>query len=134
TASFTVGYTATFKGTIVTSLQTQDADAATDASIVWFKNGVAIAGQSKATYTTSLLTPADNGAKFKAQISVPGAVVVSSEATLTVTADTVPPTLVRAAGTPSLGAVLVTFDGPIDPTTAQAIANYSISPSLSITK
>jgi hypothetical protein len=132
TASFTVGYTAKFGGTIVTSPETQDADAATDAAIVWFKNGVAIAGQSKATYTTPLLTPADDGAKFKAQISVPGAVIMSSEATVKVTADTVPPTIVKASGDPSLASVTINFDGAVDASTATNAANYSISPSISV--
>jgi hypothetical protein len=126
-ATFTVGYTAKFNGTFKTSTQTQDANAANDASIVWFKNGVPIPGESAVTYTTPLLTSADNGATYTAQVSVPGAVAMSTGAKLTVTTDAVPPTITSIVSNPDGNTITLTFDGPVDQTTASAVANYKLS-------
>lgn len=131
-ATFTVAYTAAFNGRFLTSAQTQDADAATDASIVWFKNGVPIPGQSKASYTTPLLKAGDNGAKYKAQVSVPGAVAVSSEATLTVSTDSTPPTVVSVNGTASLTTGVIKFSEPVTSATATDKANYVFDGGLTV--
>jgi hypothetical protein len=118
---------------LITSSETQDANAATDASIVWFKNGAPIAGESSATYTTPLLTKADSGASYTVQVSVPGASAMSAAATVTVNAKTTPPKLVKAAGQNSLAGVSVKFDSALDATTAATVANYTVSPSLTVT-
>jgi hypothetical protein len=47
--------------------------------------------------------------------------------------DTTPPTLLSAAATASFNSVVLTFSEDLDPTTATAVANYSISPSLAVT-
>jgi sugar lactone lactonase YvrE len=52
----------------------------------WQRNDVAIAGADKATYTTSALALADNGAVFKVVVTNPAGTVNSQEAKLTVTA------------------------------------------------
>lgn len=50
----------------------------------WFKNGVAIAGATSATFVTPATTPADTGAKYKVVATGPGGTATSSEVTLTV--------------------------------------------------
>lgn len=68
------------------------------AAYQWQKNGQNIAGATKASYTTPFTTLADNGAKYKVIFSAPGSIVPSTEVTLTVVADTFPPTVVSASG------------------------------------
>jgi len=60
----------------------------------WQRNGVAVAGADKASYTTSALTLADNAAVFKVVITNPAGTVTSQEATLSVMA--VAPRIVTA--------------------------------------
>ena len=50
----------------------------------WFRNGVAINGATSATYSTDVLTLADDGAKFSVKVSNAQGTVTSNEATLTV--------------------------------------------------
>ncbi|MEZ5458251.1 MAG: hypothetical protein R3E65_02625 [Steroidobacteraceae bacterium] len=59
-------------------------EGATPLSYQWLRNGVAIAGATGPTYTTPLLTPADNGARFSITITNDKGSVTSDEATLTV--------------------------------------------------
>ncbi len=47
--------------------------------------------------------------------------------------DTTKPTLLSTVGTSTFDTVVLTFSEPLDPSTATNIANYSISPSLSVT-
>jgi len=50
----------------------------------WRKNGVNIAGATKASYTTPPTTPADNGALFSVVVTNRIGSATSSDATLTV--------------------------------------------------
>jgi len=94
--------------------------------IQWRKNGVNIPGANSATYTTPYLTTSDNAATFSAVVSIPGATATSSAATLTVSADSTPPTVISATPDDTLRAVTVQFSEPLDAATALNIANYSI--------
>lgn len=62
--------------------------------IQWQRNGVAIAGADKATYTTSALTLSDDAAVFRAVLTNPAGSVTTQEAKLSVAA--VPPRIVAA--------------------------------------
>ncbi|MSU34966.1 MAG: hypothetical protein EXS36_07610, partial [Pedosphaera sp.] len=64
--------------------------------IQWQKNGVSLPGVTGASVTFGPLTPTDNGAKYRALISLPGAYVTSDEVALTVTPDVTPPTVISA--------------------------------------
>jgi hypothetical protein len=87
-------------------------------------------GSSATSYTTPPVTAADNGAKYKVFIAVPGANETSTEATLTVRSDTTPPVpsagaLVNTNGTTvDLG---VGFDEPVEDASAGTQANYTVS-------
>ncbi len=88
-----------------------------------------IAGATAASYTTPLLALADNGTQYKVVCSVPTLSKVSAAAKLTVVADTFAPKL-EAAGAIGKGTgieVGVRFDENVDPTTAGATANYTLS-------
>ncbi len=88
-----------------------------------------IPGANGASYTTPILTLADNGSKFQVVCSVPTFSKVSAAATLTVVPDTFPPKLVGAGSLMKGNAIEigVGFDENVDPTTAGAVANYSLS-------
>jgi hypothetical protein len=151
-ATFTVAYTQQWNSTVVkstnqldnipagwpptyalvTSPQSQDANAVTDASIVWFENGKPFEMESTATLTLPLVTMADNGAKITVQVSVPGAYQVSSAATITVNKKTTAPTIAHVIGNPNLSAISVKFDSAMDPTTAGTAANYTLTPSVAV--
>jgi hypothetical protein len=88
-----------------------------------------IPGATAATYTTPLLKLADNGSKYQVVCKVPTFSKLSAAATLTVVPDTFAPKLV-AAGSLLKGTAIeigVGFDENVDPVTAGAAANYSLS-------
>jgi len=70
-------------------------EGATPLTYQWRRNGVAIAGATGPTYTTPLLTAADNGARYSITISNAKGTVTSTEATLTV----LPPPTITASPT-----------------------------------
>jgi hypothetical protein len=100
---------------------------------LWYKNGALVPAASGPSYTIALTKKAtDDGAKIKCVVALPGLSQASTEATLHVTTDTVPPTLASAEGSPSFDKILVHFSEPVDNASATTIGNYSISPSLTI--
>jgi hypothetical protein len=88
-------------------------------------------GATKNSYTTPATVLTDSGRQYKVLASVPGYTVPSSVVKLTVNADTIPPVLVSVAAMPSqTGSTMdvgVTFDEPLDATSAGTLANYTIS-------
>ena len=90
-----------------------------------------IPGATQSTYTTAALGLGDNGTQFQVLASVPSFTVPSSVATVTVNADVYPPNLVAASALASRSNatfdVGITFDEPLDPTSAQTLANYTLS-------
>ena len=93
----------------------------------WQRDGLDIPGATGSGYAVESTTIADSGARFRCVVTVPGATVVSDEATLAVVADATSPTLVSAQGDPSLHRVSLGFSEPIDPTDAANSANYQLS-------
>ena len=73
-----------------------------------------------------------NGQVYRCVLTTPAGSTVSSNATLTVTPDTVPPTIV-AAMTAGLGAVAVSFSEALEAASATDPSHYSLSPSAGIT-
>jgi hypothetical protein len=88
-------------------------------------------GATKNSYTTPATVLTDSGRQYQVLASVPGYTVPSSVVKLTVNADTIPPVLVSVAALPSqTGSTMdvgVTFDEPLDATSAGTLANYAIS-------
>lgn len=95
--------------------------------IQWQRNGISIPGANGDTYTFKL-TKADQGARYRALVAVPGASSTSAEAQVTsVTDDTTPPTVLGARGVPRQPQVVITFSEALNPVSATATGNYVIS-------
>ncbi|MDB6026088.1 MAG: Coagulation factor 5/8 type domain protein [Verrucomicrobiales bacterium] len=94
----------------------------------WQKNLSNIPGATSLTYTTPALTTGDNNAGYRAVIFLPdGTTTNSDSATLTVTGDSVPPTVVSARlKLWNQTQLVVTFSEAVDPSFATNIANYTL--------
>ncbi|MEK7685826.1 MAG: Ig-like domain-containing protein [Verrucomicrobiota bacterium] len=92
----------------------------------WFKQGVEIPGASGPALTLTRVPFADNGAKFKCEVSNTAGTALSQEATLTVNADTVAPTIVSVDGSQDFTHVTVVFSEPVTQTSAEKTSNYDI--------
>ena len=90
-------------------------------SYQWQKNGANIGGATSASYTTPATTSTDNGSTFKVVVSNSAGSMTSNPATLTVTADTTPPTV--SITSPTSGA---TVSGTIT-VTATASDNVAVA-------
>lgn len=97
----------------------------------WFRDGKPIPSY-RATHTVNLVRPDQNGAKYKVLVMVPGKVAESQEATITVTDDVTPPSIVRVRGNRDLNSMTVVFSEPVEAASAANVANYSVSPSLTL--
>lgn len=99
-----------------------------DVCVQWKINGAIVPDALGPTFTTGVLTMADNGARVTALVVVPGMTgVESAPATLTVTPDTTPPVLLGAKGVPNQEAVELTFSERLDEASATTTANYEIT-------
>jgi hypothetical protein len=107
-------------------------DGSAPISFQWLSNNVEIAEATGATYTLPFASASANGAKFKVVATNPTGSATSAEATLTVTSDTVKPTIVSVSGNGDFNGVLVTFSEPVTEATASNPANYSLSGGLTI--
>lgn len=90
-----------------------------------------IPGATGPSYTTPLLSLADNNTQFQVACSVPTFSKISSVAKLTVVPDTFPPKLEAAGAVVSAKTdgveIGIRFDENVDGTTAGLAANYSLS-------
>jgi len=92
-----------------------------------------IIGANRATYTTPTLPMSENGNRYRVAVSVPGATVNSAEATVTLLADTSPPTLVAARRSFADNTkVNVVFSELMQPASANVAANYTINNGITV--
>ena len=102
----------------------------------WRTNGAPVPGATTSTFTWALPSLADEGTLVSVVISVPsvGGVipVASSNATLHVTADTVPP-VATAAFAQAITVVGMLFDAALDPVSATNAALYTLDGGVSVT-
>jgi PA14 domain len=92
----------------------------------WYKNGAIIPSATAATYTIPVASTTDNGAKFKAMVIAVGAQTTSTEATLTVNADTKLPVITAVNGDETLTKVTIGFSEPVKAPSATTAANYKL--------
>jgi hypothetical protein len=69
----------------------------------------------------------DNGRRFRVVVSVPGAIVTSAVATLTVVNDTFPPTIISVRGTRGLNGVSVRFSELMNSASVSTLGNYTLT-------
>lgn len=97
----------------------------------WFKDGAPLAGATNQTLTLPFVHPPDGG-DYWFSASGPGNSVVSSNAKLTIIPDRISPSIVTAFITNDFSTIAVVLSEPIDPQSATNVANYSISPAVSV--
>jgi hypothetical protein len=85
-------------------------------SIQWLKNGTTILDATNQTVTLSPVLYADNNASISARVSNAAGNVTSAGATITVTRDTVAPTVVKTAGDLTFTSVVITYSEPVSDT------------------
>jgi len=91
----------------------------------WFRDGNAIAGANTRIYSLTATT-SDNGAQLSVRATNSLGFAVSSNATLTVIADTTAPTVV-SAGSLNGSKVGIAFSEKVSPATATVPGNYAVS-------
>ncbi len=94
--------------------------------IQWQRNGVTIPGATGSSLTLGPIPAADNGAKFRALVSTPGAVATSAEATLTVTPDVTLPTVLTVLASSTFDSVTVDFSEAVTAESAGRASNYAL--------
>jgi len=104
-----------------------DFDGSAPLTFKWTKNGGVITGATGPTLTLDRVPFADNGAKIKCEISNSAGSIPSTEATLTVTQDTVAPRLASVEGSGDFTHVTVVFSEPVEETSAERVAAYGIA-------
>jgi len=77
-------------------------------------------------------TEADAG-NYQVLVSVVGKAVLSDAATLTVTPDITPPTIVGLNGSDSFNTALITWSEPVTEASAETVGNYSFTGGLTVT-
>ena len=97
-------------------------------SIQWYKDGNAIPGANSSSYTTDPLNNSDNGAQYWviATTTDPAGTAESFHATVTVTPDNVPPTLLSVSGGPTFDTITLVFSENVDPGSAGDTASYTV--------
>jgi hypothetical protein len=99
----------------------------------WYKNGTAVADATNSVLALSNISAVDNNATFKCDVANSLGTVTSSTATLSVTADTVAPTVVSITSALDLTTVTLVFSEAVTTATAEKISNYAFDNNLSIT-
>lgn len=95
-----------------------------------------IAGANSATFTIPFASTGDSLTQYRVVLTTGNAefgtlgTVTSSAATLTVSADTIKPTVTSFSG--SIGSAVIGFSEPLDDVSAKTLANYKISGGASI--
>ena len=90
-------------------------------------NWTNILGANSSSLAIGPVAPADDGQRFRAELSLPGALsVTSAVATLTVISDTFPPVVSAVHGGRFLDTVRVTFNERMALASATTLANYTL--------
>ena len=93
----------------------------------WFRDGVAIPNAVNSQYRL-VVQNSDNGAVFSVVVSIIGGnTATSGNATLTVGADTIRPTVLSVAANAAGTQITVTYSEAMDPTSSASAANYTVA-------
>lgn len=94
------------------------------AAYQWLSNNVVIPGAVSNSYTTDFITLGMNGTQYRCRALHALGNVETDVATLTVTSDTEPPTVVSTRGSLLLDRVVITYSEPVLEFYATNLANY----------
>jgi hypothetical protein len=102
------------------------------ATFLWYRNGVIIPDGTNATYTLSPVAVTDHTNRFRCAVTNAYGGTNTTEAILSVTADTVRPFITGAAnlGDPQL--VAITFSEPLELASATTATNYTINNGITV--
>ena len=95
-------------------------------SYQWQRNATNLAAATNPSYTNQIVALTDAGARYRCVIANALGTNVSAEAILSVTPDTVPPTIVSVQNVGTTN-VLIVFSERVDAITAQTATNYFIT-------
>lgn len=126
--TFTITQQPADQQAVANSVATFSVGTSTDAfkCYKWFRNGVEIPNANNSSYSLTV-SSGDDGAKFSVQVSVVGGnTETSTEATLTVGADTIAPTVLSVVPSAGGTSLTITFSEAMGPSAANA-ANYTIN-------
>jgi hypothetical protein len=112
---------------------TSDADGTPPYRFQWFKNDVEIPEATNRSFTIPMVPLGDNQAIFSVKAQNFFSSATSSNAVLSVIADTTLPRLVSAVGSLSLTNITLKFSEPINPTGATNLENYAVTAGLTAT-
>jgi hypothetical protein len=93
----------------------------------WLRGGTNIAGATNSSYTLSPAGVSDHGAQFRCFIANAQGSTNSNSATLTVQADTAPPTITSAVNLGDNTLVTILFSEPVEASSATLTSSYSIN-------
>jgi hypothetical protein len=105
---------------------------ATGATYQWQRNSVNISGATQATYVRSPVSLSDHTTQYRCVITNPYGNATSTQATLTVQADTTRPTIVSASPLGDSEAVTVLFSEGVEQASGTLRSNYSINNGVTI--
>gem|GEM_PF-1079631 len=100
--------------------------------VQWQRDGVNVPELTGLTVPLGPLALSQNGAKYRAVISIPGATVTSAEAVLTVTPDITKPTILSVAGSAKFDSVTVEFSEAVTEASASKASNYTLDGGVTI--
>ncbi|MFM1770732.1 MAG: hypothetical protein RJA22_3261, partial [Verrucomicrobiota bacterium] len=94
----------------------------------WYRNGSPIPGATGQSYTTDTLTVADSGSTYYlvATTANPAGTAQTATATVTVNADTTPPTILSAAGNSTFDKITLVFSKILDAASAGDTISYTV--------
>jgi hypothetical protein len=95
----------------------------------WFKGTNPVLDATNATYTIGSPTLSDAGS-YRVTISNPASSTNSRAAVLTVLRDAIPPIVIQVV--PSAGQIVVRFSEPLNPSSANLAANYTLSSGINV--
>lgn len=100
--------------------------------VQWQRNGVNVPGLTGLTVSVGPLASTDNGAKYQAVVSIPGATLKSTEAVLTLTPDVTKPRILDVTGSDLFNSLTVEFSEAVTEASASKAASYSLDGGLTI--
>ncbi|HEY0550836.1 MAG TPA: lamin tail domain-containing protein, partial [Verrucomicrobiae bacterium] len=103
-----------------------------NASIQWRRNSTNIPDATETNLVIGPVTLADSGTPFSCVVANPYGSSPTSNAVLTVVADTTPPTISSVGNLGDNDIITIVFSEPVETATATAIVNYAINNGISV--